>query len=368
MTAEIAVLNKFGVALAADSAITVDHFHNGEIKTKVYNTANKLFSLSKFDPVGIMFYNTVTISGVPWETVIKAYRSELKDRRFDSLSEHRQEFFRWLDSGPYVFSDAHTANSFENNLYREFARVVAKCKNKTQFKTTLEKEIGQLEKTESIDLFDDKLASMISKTYDKQITSAMQYMINKPSWAIGLRSQVKRFVSLLSVKKRLFSSYSGLVIAGFGAKESLPSLEEYYVDSILCGKVRYWQKGVYKIDEDNQSHVVPLADSEAMKTLIEGISPTFRLELFAGALKLLMTVPASIMANITEITDERRKEYLQASEKEIPALFRKFVQDMADFRNTTYTFPIRQSLASLPISELGVVAEAFLGASQVLKR
>jgi hypothetical protein len=42
MTAEVAVLNKFGVALAADSAVTVDHWHEKKIHTKVYNTANKL--------------------------------------------------------------------------------------------------------------------------------------------------------------------------------------------------------------------------------------------------------------------------------------------------------------------------------------
>ena len=51
MTAEVAVLNKFGLALAADSAVTVDHWHERKKHTKVYNTANKLFTLSKFEPV-----------------------------------------------------------------------------------------------------------------------------------------------------------------------------------------------------------------------------------------------------------------------------------------------------------------------------
>ena len=96
MTAEIAVLNKFGVALAADSAITVEHFHQGEIKTKVYNTANKLFSLSKYDPVGVMFYNTVTLGSVPWETIIKSYRSELRDTHLDTVAEHSTKFFACL--------------------------------------------------------------------------------------------------------------------------------------------------------------------------------------------------------------------------------------------------------------------------------
>jgi hypothetical protein len=53
MTAEVAVLNKYGVALAADSAVTVDHWHQGKVTTKIYNSANKVFTLSKFEPVGI---------------------------------------------------------------------------------------------------------------------------------------------------------------------------------------------------------------------------------------------------------------------------------------------------------------------------
>jgi hypothetical protein len=50
MTAEVAILNTHGVALAADSAITVSI---GSEK-KVYNTGNKLFALSKYHPIGIM--------------------------------------------------------------------------------------------------------------------------------------------------------------------------------------------------------------------------------------------------------------------------------------------------------------------------
>jgi hypothetical protein len=50
MTAEIAILNSYGIALAADSAVTIAN-------KKVYNGADKLFALSKYQPVAIMVYN-----------------------------------------------------------------------------------------------------------------------------------------------------------------------------------------------------------------------------------------------------------------------------------------------------------------------
>jgi hypothetical protein len=208
----------------------------------------------------------------------------------------------------------------------------------------------------------------ICNVYEEQINSALSYMIDKRSWVPGLKSKLKRIAGLSFTRKSLLSGYSGLVITGFGAKEALPSLEEYYVDAIICGKAKYWRNRRYSIDEHNESHVVPLADSEAMRTLIEGISPTFQQESLKGAVKLLLSVPETIMATITELSDEKEKEYLLAARKEMPKIFDEFAKSMTEFRKKTYTEPIKQSIASLPISELGTVAEALLGASQVLKK
>jgi len=72
MTAEVAVMNKSAVALAADSAATSSQ--------KIYNSVNKLFSLSENHPVGVMIYGNSDLMGVPWETLIKVYRESLGNR------------------------------------------------------------------------------------------------------------------------------------------------------------------------------------------------------------------------------------------------------------------------------------------------
>lgn len=76
MTAEVAILNKSAVALAADSAVTLSSSVPGlGTRTKVYNTASKLFSLSTSEPIGIMVWQSSEFMGVPWESIIKVYRS-----------------------------------------------------------------------------------------------------------------------------------------------------------------------------------------------------------------------------------------------------------------------------------------------------
>jgi hypothetical protein len=44
VTAEIALLNKFAIALAADSARTVTYWDKNESKTRYFKGANKVFN------------------------------------------------------------------------------------------------------------------------------------------------------------------------------------------------------------------------------------------------------------------------------------------------------------------------------------
>lgn len=79
MTAIVGVLNKHAVAIAADSAVTMGNTH------KVVNSANKIFTLSKYHPVAVMTYNNADFMGTPWDIIIKEYRKQLKDKSFPYL-------------------------------------------------------------------------------------------------------------------------------------------------------------------------------------------------------------------------------------------------------------------------------------------
>lgn len=81
MTAEIAIMNKTAIALAADSAVTIEQ----EKGHKIFNTVNKLFALSKYQPVGIMVYGSANFMDVPWESIIKIYRAKLGKQEFLTL-------------------------------------------------------------------------------------------------------------------------------------------------------------------------------------------------------------------------------------------------------------------------------------------
>ena len=57
MTAEVAIMNKQAIALAADSAVTFQE----ETGQKIFTSASKIFTLSKYQPVGVMIYGNASL-------------------------------------------------------------------------------------------------------------------------------------------------------------------------------------------------------------------------------------------------------------------------------------------------------------------
>jgi hypothetical protein len=92
MTAEIVVANKVAVAFAADSTVTI----RGGGADKTYNTANKLFTISKLYPVGALIYGSTNINRIPLEVIIKEFRLTLPDQEKPTLKEYADEFLEFL--------------------------------------------------------------------------------------------------------------------------------------------------------------------------------------------------------------------------------------------------------------------------------
>ncbi|MDE0002149.1 MAG: hypothetical protein OXQ29_05610 [Rhodospirillaceae bacterium] len=101
MTAEIAVLNSQAVALAADSAVTVSDGTNRA--PKIYNTVNKLFTLSKHEPVGVMIYGSAELGGLPVETAVKVFRDQLGQDAFGNLQDYADAFLEFLGTSALLF-------------------------------------------------------------------------------------------------------------------------------------------------------------------------------------------------------------------------------------------------------------------------
>ena len=122
MTAIVGILNRQGIAFAADSAatLTVSSTH------KITNHANKIFELSKIEPIGIAMYGNMNLMKLSWEQIIKMYRKKLADTKFDSLEEYAADFFTYVRNLMAPNQDnIYTQNQirfFVNSFYDEIIK------------------------------------------------------------------------------------------------------------------------------------------------------------------------------------------------------------------------------------------------------
>ena len=113
MTSEVVVMNRMGIALAADSVVSI--YANG-IQKKRHDSAAKLFMLSEWHPVGIMVYNNASLLGVPWETIIKLFRRFLGTAWLPTLEQYGEALIEFLVNNKSLFPD----NVQQKYLRKEF--------------------------------------------------------------------------------------------------------------------------------------------------------------------------------------------------------------------------------------------------------
>jgi len=124
MTAEVAVMNKQAIALAADSAVTF----GGEKEQKIFSSASKFFTLSKYEPVGVMVYGNASLMDVPWETIIKVYRGHLGKRTFKTIGDYAENFLTFLAKNEQLFPE-DVQNWYVNGLiYTHFQFIANEVK------------------------------------------------------------------------------------------------------------------------------------------------------------------------------------------------------------------------------------------------
>ena len=143
MTSEIAILNKSAIALAADSAGTVSGgLING---VKINNSVNKLFALSKYQPVAIMVYGSSELMEVPWETIIKSYKSKLGNFYFKTLKEYYDDFIDFLENR--FFTDSIKNKYFKDTVFYFFKSLINESENNSSTENGQEQNKSSEEST-----------------------------------------------------------------------------------------------------------------------------------------------------------------------------------------------------------------------------
>lgn len=379
MTAEVGVLNRIGVALAADSAVTI-----GPTADKIYTSTDKIFHLSCTAPVGAMVFGNANLVGLPWETIIKAYRSRPRTQQFDSLHEYADDFLAFLGSEPDMFpaerQNRHTwlvvASLFEDlqkTVKERFFEEIRAGKDvqDDDLAKLLHEEVGkwlrELRKIPFLVGFSKSDLVALRSRYGGDIRDIAKIVFD----GLTLPAKTTRALQTLAVESlaraNLGGMKSGLVIAGFGDKEYTPSLISFEIEEMALDRLRYVEAKKATVTSDVGAWVIPFAQAEMVFSFMEGIDARLLDWMEGSTLKLFASLFNEMVATVGQ-TDAGLAATLKAQvAPEVLKLARDLLKGWEEQRSRFWK-PVMNTTAALPKDELAAMAEALVNLTKFRRR
>lgn len=354
MTAEIAIINRSGIAVAADSAATIG-------RKKVWKSANKLFSMGPFHDIGIMFYGSADLFGCHWEIIVKQFREEINNNKFHTVEDVCNKFKDyikrplWHDEKSMQIADAHLIamcvdeinNNIEYDSVKEFRSEV--CRESKELCDELNDRAFILNITKKA--FSEKNREII-KRFSEEIFGqrAVKSVVDA----------VENYVFEFSRRAECKTGYeTGVVVFGYGDNEIYPSLQEIVVDGISCGEIRIWSRRSMDLNK-NRKHkgaIIPFAQTDVASLFMEGIS-ALHLSFFFNAFERILDIKDNSYKN--RIPDSEKIVESRLREKENEEILSELKAAFDSLWQNEIISPVIESIHSLPKDEMAAMAEAFV--------
>ncbi len=379
MTAEIAILNRNAVVLAADSAVTISNSR----ASKSYNSANKLFSLSKYAPVAVMVFGGADMTGIPWETIIKEYRAKLGRKKFDQLDNYADDFVSFVKGYPSI--DMHDARTnlarLLNGEFKSVAAAVERMFNQylgrigTVDEDTVTKfvnvAVSQRQKfLEALDTLPFAagwdLRRLIGK-HKREIYKARREVFENIPISRDSKKTLYRIAALSLTKKTFSDSRSGIVVAGFGEAQVFPAIKAFHCDGMIEGHLKFASLLEANVSGNMDSGIYPFAQHEMVVRFMEGIDPNYQTYL-ETAFETFMSRMADEIGPKFFRSKKRRELFQNALRLSLAETTKHFVSEAKRYRQRYYVRPILGSVRNLPKEDLAVLAESLVHLTSLKRR
>ena len=346
MTAEIALLNRKAVALAADSIVTI----SGPSISKSYDSAEKIFEFSRNKPIGLMTYNNTEILKIPIEILVREFREDFNDEipTIESVWPQFQDFIK-KENQNYPQSNMH----IKLLLFPYLKHIEATPDNEKEIAlNTLKqnlKPIGSFLQKIEIKQFEAEFGIDIRNLIKENFPGIDGYLVTKTDFNLKLLE-----LALEILRSNASSSlYTGIVFAGFGNEERFPSLLSVEIDGFYFGETRIVRKQKFVINRENTTWaIVPFAQKTMPERFIFGIDKEYEkqiLDIMSQTVDQLLNqfkwATPDQKSQISQITDEYFLQELENLKKfasqnlEIIDQFSK--KELAEYASSMVNFTSR---------------------------
>jgi hypothetical protein len=371
MSAEIILLNKLGVAIAADSAITVGN------RDAIFNTAQKIFPFGDKIPLAFLYYSTTEFMGIPIDVIFRRYMESVQTRKLqlNTVREYLHDFVQFIEKN----GDYFTFHEFENRyltlfFYERYKEYTQKREGIMEQQTTPISESNLIRDTfvalnnelKSKNHYQKKLQYEPSKDYIKKTVVPLI----KTFLQVEVFGRDKKDEQLFNEEEAvLFEYFSGFVsecfqwvfayeniwktsvyLVGYGQDSLFPSYGGINLFCFLKGKLIYNEGDFGEVSQNKPGLYITLAQDDAIESFLNGLNfdSLFQIE--------------SDLTNYIKIEMQKQKEIHHGDTifiEKLESLMVKGVEDILynSERQRQSELNIRSSLANMGLLDLADYAE-----------
>ena len=288
MTSVVGILNKQGVAIAADSAVTRGRIKDGSRQQKVTKNGNKMIRLSEAVPVAVMITGNADYLQIPWEVIVRRYRQRRGTVAHSTVEDAAHDFFDYIQSDPVFWGDdcgmeyvrflAKNINDKivdsnweaaernpDGSLCRPATFVKTFCRSASSLRKKLERGgICPHFKDYSIDQFrsaiDGDICLRISDNYPDEVLTKIKESLEETVWTV--------------LRTRSVDGHSAtLVFSGYGKDQEFPSLVSALVCEGFDRRVSYHVRpeDIICISDDKPVAICPFAQDDVIRSVLREI-------------------------------------------------------------------------------------------------
>jgi hypothetical protein len=378
MTAVVSILNKQAAVIAADSAVTMDTSKG----RKILNTANKIFTLSKYHPIGIAIYNSAAFMETPWEVIIKQYRHQLGKNSFPTVELYREDFLQYIKNSKKLYAPPELQEQYLRIVLRELIQSLNQTVQRSK-PATVDSYIENLEKVIGFEIlisssqqrcpeFQDYSYEQFVLISEQLFRSMYEEMIKKRLGGKDISEIAKQQLLILFFNRittlHESSFYTGLAFVGFGEEEIFPSIKALKIATMVDERLRY------QFDEDNstsisnigdRSNVISFAQTDVIDTILTGIAPELE--------TLYKQLTAKIIQGLKKQAQQQffpglaPETYLKW-DAALDNLQTDYLNRISDVQDERFIAPLLDAVATLSKEDLAEMAESLIYLTYIKRR
>ena len=362
MSVGVCIINRNGIALAADSAGT----YTGN--KMFYNSMNKVFSLSRKYVYGAITYGATAIYNVSIDQVLKEFRTYLDSH------DHISDFFEILplfesfieqNNSYYKFNlaEANHCSELIKELVVNWGNKIKAVALETDAEIKISAILNQLATSMNNSLKTDNydVSSYINTTYSNYFNLLIGMVVPElnsfPTQKERLWDYICNYFNLSLANET--NNFMGLFFAGYGQHDAFPKFIHIELYRVVGGKVKYRLVEKYE-ESNNHAQIVPLAQRDVILTFCKGISNTF-----------VNYIPQKVEALINSRIDSLPNTFSDDQKNELKSIFSPSKAEIMSAIESTNqndnVTPILNSVQLIPLPEMSFLAESLVNITS-LKR